>query len=400
MKPLLKFATFILLTGAVFLISCKKEKLISSFVIPPPLPPPPPQPTANPCGNRAVILATLVPVGNLSSARTNIQCASAGNKILFMGGNPSGRIWWNEPVPADIYDISSNTWSVHMLVPDNPQSSHFRNGAGITSVGNKVFFAGGGDAIGDDQTSKVDIYDASTNTWTKDNLSAARQGLTAATVGDKVLFAGGFGYPDGSNGSNGRVFNTVDIYDNSNNSWSTATLSEARMDITATTSGDKIYFAGGQSELNASKTIDVYDAATNSWSISSLSQARTGMASIAAGGKIFWAGGAYLFDSQGRLNDNTEIFDLTTGATSKTCIFPRAGFKAVKKNENIVFFTGRDGGDGKQFEIYYINSGKWSTGMLNQKIQDAAIISINNTIYVAGGIINGIVSSQVWKLEF
>lgn len=64
--------------------------------------------------------------------------------------------------------------------------------------------------MGDNQTSRVDIYNASTNTWSKAQLSAARQGVTAATVGDKVLFAGGFGYPDGRNWGE---FNTVDIYE-------------------------------------------------------------------------------------------------------------------------------------------------------------------------------------------
>ncbi len=70
-------------------------------------------------------------------------------------------------------------------------------------------------------------------------------------------------------------------------------------------------------------------------------------------------------------------------------------FNAVKKNEYIIFFTGYNGGEGDQFEIYDTTSGKWSTGMLNQKIQGAAIISVNNTIYVAGGFLNGTYSNQV-----
>jgi hypothetical protein len=32
--------------------------------------------------------------------------------------------------------------------------------------------------------------------------------------------------------------------------------------------------------------------------------------------------------------------------------------------------------------------------------QGAAIISVNNTIYVAGGKVNGAFSDQVWILEF
>jgi len=350
------------------------------------------------CDNRPIINATLVPIGALSSARTKIMSASAGNKILFIGGMHSGQNWWNEPVPVDIYDFSNNTWSLHLLVPDNPQLSHFRVGAAIASVGNKILFAGGGDGFGDNQSSRVDIYDASSDTWTAESLSVERQGLVAATIGDKVLFAGGFGYPDGNNWGE---FNIVDIYNNSNDSWSIATLSQARMDIAATSAGNKVYFAGGRNGMNVSKTIDIYDAATNSWSVSSLQQPRTDMANIADNSKIFWAGGANNFNgAEWTSNNSVEILDLNTGVTSSVCIHPRFGFSAVKKNEQIVFFTGYDGSDGVEFEIYDTVTGIWSTGKLNQKIQGAAIISVNNTIYVAGGIVDGVYSNQVWKLEF
>ena len=50
----------------------------------------------------------------------------------------------------------------------------------------------------------------------------------------------------------------------------------------------------------------------------------------------------------------------------------------------------------------------WSTGVLNQKIFDATVISVNNTIYVAGGRetvvgpqgYGGPFLKQVWKLEW
>ena len=293
MKPYLVKGMIISLLVAIIFGSCKKENPATNYVVNPPHTgddnPPSGNNTPILCDkSRPIINATLTPIGHLSSGRTEMFAASADNKILFIGGMHSGQNWWNEPVPADIYDISNNTWSVHWLVPDDPQFSHFRTGAAIASVGSKILFAGGGDGMGDSQTSQVDIYDASSDTWSIAQLSAARQSLAAATIGDKVFFAGGFGYPDGSNWGD---FNTVDIYDNSNNSWSTASLSQPRNDITATTAGNKIYFAGGGSGMNVLKIIDIYDAATNLWSASSLQQPRTDMASIAADGKIFWAGG-------------------------------------------------------------------------------------------------------------
>jgi len=33
-------------------------------------------------------------------------------------------------------------------------------------------------------------------------------------------------------------------------------------------------------------------------------------------------------------------------------------------------------------------------------IKHASIISLDNTIYLAGGFVNGVLSNKVWKLEF
>ena len=69
------------------------------------------------------------------------------------------------------------------------------------------------------------------------------------------------------------------------------------------------------------------------------------------------------------------------------------------KNNKIVFFTGR-GVEKNKFDIYDITTDTWSIGVLPQNIVGASIISVNNTIYVAGGYVNGVLSNQVWKLEF
>ena len=39
--------------------------------------------------------------------------------------------------------------------------------------------------------------------------------------------------------------NVVDIYDTASNIWSTATLSQARDDFSATSAGNQVFFAGG-----------------------------------------------------------------------------------------------------------------------------------------------------------
>lgn len=266
----------------------------------------------------------------------------------------------------------------------------------VVSVGTKILFAGGGDNDNGEVTSRVDIYDGSTNTWSTAELSKAREYLTATTLGNKVFFAGGGSWEYNLQGST-----VVDIYDNATNSWSTASLSEGRMDHTATVVGNKIYFAGGYNGT-ASSRIDIFDASTNTWSTSDLLEAKSSIAGIAAANKIYWSGGFNSSDT----SDKVEIRDLTTGVSSSNCVIPRLGNSAVIKGDNIVFFTGYEINhplEGTRFEIYNTTTDTWSTGVLNQKIFDATVISVNNTIYVAGGrgtVLGRDPFKQVWKLEF
>ncbi|MFI5132245.1 MAG: PKD domain-containing protein [Chitinophagales bacterium] len=341
------------------------------------------------CGTRPVISARLTQIGSLSVGRNYIQSATAGNKILFGGGNSESGFAYTYSSRVDIYDYEKNTWTTaELTVPE-------RQGMAVATVGNKILFAGGGDNDGYVRTSRVDIYDASDNSWTTAELSQPRIYLAAATLGNKVYFAGGW---------NTSSTDVVDIFDNATNSWSTAHLSEARYGLSATTAGNKIYFAGGVPDNNyVSQTIDVFDGVTNSWSTSSLREPKIGMASIASGNKIFWASGAKSF-SPPTLSDLVEIRDLNTGVSSFTCMIPRSSPAAVIKDDNIVFFTGYGPEPtGTHFEIYNITTGTWSTAILNRSIQGASVISVNNTIYVTGGSAFSDLPpyhKEVWKLEF
>src|SRR5262245_44943048 len=141
----------IFLAFVIFLFeSCSKKDITNTTPPSPPSPPVLPPPTQ--CENKPVINVTLMPVGNLSVGRINMLTAYAVNKILFIGGYPENGIHAYDPIPVDIYDLVTNTWST---VSINGNES-FRDGAAVASVGNKILFAGGGDPVGDFQTSKVD----------------------------------------------------------------------------------------------------------------------------------------------------------------------------------------------------------------------------------------------------
>ena len=356
------------------------------------------QPT-NACDpiNRPIINAQLVTFGTLSHARTDMAVASAGNKIVFAGGYDG-----NEPVSTvDIYDIVTHTWSTAQL-----SAPRFQMAA--TTCGNKIFFAGGYFQNGSWAylCKDVDIYDATTNSWSVDSLSVPRSGLTAASVGNKVFFAGG-------TTTNWEIdfFNTIDIYDLTTGAWSTASLSEARGYLSAVKVGNKIYFAGGKKDGSSISTrIDIYDNATSSWSIATLNEPKASMASIAFGDKIYWAGGNTSLNNIWHSSNQVEIKDVNTQTSSLSCLLNPYNWYfqpngAVEKNNKLVFYIGygsMTGLENDKFDLYDVANNTWSIGILNQNIKSwgAAIISVDNTIYVAGGNVNNVVSNQVWKLEF
>jgi hypothetical protein len=357
-----------------------------------PLPPPP---TCNP-GNRPLINAQLVPFGTLSQVKSGMAVASAGNKVLFAGGAtgyPS-----IQSTRVDIYDFTTQSWSTAEL-------SQARWGMTTAVLGNRIFFAGG-QFPGGLLSSRVDIYDVSTNNWSIAELSESRLAIAAAAVGDKVFFAGG---SNGGTEITGTATNKVDIYDQSTNTWSIATLSKARFGLAATTAGDKIYFAGGMPDYREGpvlNTIDVYDNTTGSWSVSTLNEPKACMASIFKNGKIYWAGGFVYYDpvNGSWANCQIEIKDINTQTSSFANLFQKNyDFSAFEKDNKIVYLPGLEPSNGilpAKFDVYDLMSDTWSIGQLNQNIYGKAIISVNNTIYVAGGTVNGVLSNQVWKLEF
>jgi len=93
--------------------------------------------------------------------------------------------------------------------------------------------------------------------------------IAIASAGNKILFAPG--YPSG------KVSTRIDIFDISTNSWSTAELSQPRTGVTTVVLGNKIFLGGGWAGRDPSSRVDIYDAVTNSWSTAELSMARGNM---------------------------------------------------------------------------------------------------------------------------
>jgi len=279
--------------------------------------------------------------------------------------------------------ISSNTAaSMDNFTVTLNQLSEARSRLVAAATGNKILFAGG--EINFSQAVKtVDIFDISTNTWSTAQLSEERGYLvdfTCAALGTKILFGG--------SGGGSRA---VDIYDININTWSTAQLSEARFGLAAAAAGNKVVFAGGVT-TSVSKTVDIYHVSTNSLSTAQLSEARSGLAAAAAGNKILFAGGNNEFNDV----KTVDIYDVSTSTWSTAQLSEaRSGLVAAATGNKVVFAGGSNGTLSKSVDIYDASTNTWTIAQLSEAREGLAAAAAGSKVLFAGGMNNNIPSKTV-----
>ncbi len=162
-----------------------------------------------------------------------------GTKGVFVG--PSG---------IDIYDFYTEVWSSVSLPLE-------RGFSAVTSVGNKVIIAGG--IITDNNpTDRVDIYDISTDTWAISNISIPRAFFNyGVTICGKAFFAGGGNFTWAGGGWTSAT-SRVDIYDPSTDTWTTDQLSHPVVNHAVIANGDYVLIAGGNDLSSNFTTVDIY----------------------------------------------------------------------------------------------------------------------------------------------
>ena len=269
----------------------------------------------------------------LSEGRYEMAATTVGNLALFSGGWGLMNGWSSQ---VDIYNYSSNSWSTTTLsIP--------RSNLAATTVGNLAIFAGGLELFDNyfGSSSQVDIYNYNTNAWYTATLSEARSGLVATTVNNLALFAGGF--------NNSIPYSSqVDIYDLKTDTWYTATLSEARSNLVATTVNNLALFAGGLlcSSNNYiyclfSKRIDIYNSKTNSWYTATFSEGRYNLVATTVNNLALFAGGiSDIFDKPSSFSNQVDIYDSISDVWyTATLSEARSDLVATTVN-NIALFAG------------------------------------------------------------
>ena len=320
---------------------------------------------------------------NLSEPKCDIGSATLGNKVYFAGGGNA-----NGPLKTvETYDV---------ITGEQVILGSLSVGRGATrgvACGSKVLFAGGWDSKISYAT--VDVYDTLTRQWIVEQLSVDRLDLAAVSHGNKVLFAGGVQYPS-------MIWtDVVDIYDIQTGVWSTAKLSVPREGIAASVVGDLAIFAGGLSSTTTS-VIDIYNFATNTWSTSALSQARGMAIATTVGDKVIIAGG---ITSLNVPTDRVDIYDAVTGRiTLANLSVPRSWEGNAATVNGKAYFAGGGTFMGNNFyglsnviDIYNPATESWSVDYLTNALVGHSFVGIGNYLIVAGGVNAG--SEFVSKME-
>lgn len=307
-------------------------------------------------GARAGIQLTSLP-DQLSQSRQCGAATSVGTQALFAGGceTLSG---------VDIYDAATNAWSTASL-------SQGRFQMAATTVGTKALFGGGAtDLMLRTPSDRVDIYEG--GAWSTASLSLARGNLAATSVSGQALFAGGDdrGYPS----------SRVDIYDSSSNSWSTASLSEARTGLAATSVGSQALFAGGSDNSNV---VDIYEG--GAWSTGTLSEGRCWLAAATAGGVALFGGGVDVM--AGLYSAAVDIYDPATGTWTTASLSQARGQLAATGVGDFAFFGGGvlSGPSSKVVDIYHVPSDTWYTAELSRARCNLMATTVGNQAIFAGG---------------
>lgn len=181
--------------------------------------------------------ATLAP---MPTPRTGIEANAVNGRIYVMGGeNYSGYINLLQAFPQnEIYDIATNSWSTGkpMPIPVYAYSS--------VVVNNKIYYLGGANHV--DPTNLTQIYDPQENTWSVGSnfsmpMIAAAAGATTGVMAPLRIYLFGGTSDEPLAGEN-----NTQVYDPTSNTWTKGTdMPTARSSMAVAVVDDLIYIIGG-----------------------------------------------------------------------------------------------------------------------------------------------------------
>jgi len=224
--------------------------------------------------------------------------AVVDGKIYVIGGAPRS---WGFTAAVEEYDPATDTWTRRADMPTSRQVA-------AAAVDGIIYAIGGWNAEGG-VLSTVEAYDPATDTWTKKaDMPTARYEVGACVVDGRIYISGG-ATKFGDFLKEWACVPTVEVYDPATDTWTQASdMPWARHDHTASVVAGKMYIIGGydpevmiklflegkeDKAMELFSTVDVYDATTDTWTTAAdFPTLRTGPRAAVVDGKIYVIGGA------------------------------------------------------------------------------------------------------------
>ena len=218
----------------------------------------------------------------------------------------------------------------------------------------------------------VDIYDSSTDTWTTATLSEAKGNMCGGYLNGVFYFAGGVD-------ANGDPIDYVETFDGTIWESDNISLPGPRAGMRSAVVGDVLFFTGGGemtvvnlNYANATTTVDMYDQNTGMWTTSNMNLGKVNHTAIGYGNKVYVAGGNTA-DSPPTIHNTIEVWDISTGIHN----IERNNSYSLYPNPVKDVFNLEALASGTQFEGYEIldMTGKLlaSSGVLTRTIDVSAL---------------------------
>lgn len=222
----------------------------------------------------------------MPTPRAMSSAVAIGNKIYVFGGRNESGI----TNKVEVYDTGSDSWTRAAEMPDE-KWNHM-----VAVVDGKIYVIGGITGTGSQRksTGSVDVYDPAGDSWESGSgMLLSRQGAAIAVLQDRIYVIGG---RIGTSATAGKATNRVDVYDPSEDSWTSETqVLGKRTMARAVKAGNKIYLIGGAADNDLVSTIEMYDpdSDVSGWSVAKiyLQQPRTGHCVASLGNEIYVIGG-------------------------------------------------------------------------------------------------------------
>jgi N-acetylneuraminic acid mutarotase len=255
--------------------------------------------------------------GNLKVARSSARALLLPNGAILMAGGCVSNCAGVTTATAELYNSVNGSWS------STGSMATARTYFGMVLLpSGKVLAAGGCTGLNANGcsgvTSKAEIYDRSTGTWSATGSMTAARATFSLTVlaNGEVLAAGGINGADNPQGS-------AELYNPSTGKWTaTGKMITARNEHTATLlASGNVIVAGGEnaSGVTTNKT-EFYNSSTGKWTASgNLNVSRLEhTATMLPNGNVLVSGGANVTSSTTTVLSSAELYNPSTGVWTKT----------------------------------------------------------------------------------